>query len=92
MDAQSVPMIRTDNQKNRNISLGLENNYKVFLFSSVVQALFSLQSFQDHLKYFTTDKPSDPDAVSNVKGLFGDIEQTRELSRRSIRNHECVSI
>ena len=88
MDAQSVSMILTDNQKNRNIFLSLKNNYKVFFFNSVVQTSCLLQSFQGHVKYLT----SDPDVVSNVKEFFGDIEQTRELPRRSIITHECVSL
>ena len=60
------------------------------LFNSVVQALFSLPSFRDQIKHFTTDWPSDADAASNVKTLFRDIEQSRQQLRSPIRTHESV--
>ena len=90
MYVQNVTLIVSDNQRNRNIPLGLENSSNVCVFNSVVQALFSLQSFRDHVKHFTTNRPSDADAVLNIKTLFRDIEQLRERSRRPIRSHECV--
>ena len=45
MDVQNVPLIVTDNQRNRNVPLGLKNNSNVCLFNSVVQVLFSQPSF-----------------------------------------------
>ena len=73
MDIQNLPLIVTDNQINRNIRLGSENYSSVCFFNSVVQALFSSPSFRDHVKHFTTYRPSDTDAVSNVKTLFRTI-------------------
>ena len=36
MDVQNVPLIVTDNQRNGDIQLGLENNSNVCFFNSVV--------------------------------------------------------
>ena len=43
-DVQNVLPVVTDNQRNRSIPLGLENNSKVCFFNYVVQALFFLPS------------------------------------------------
>ena len=59
----------TGNERNRNIPLPLEKN-SVCFFNSFLQALFSLPSFREHGKIFTTNRPSDGDAVSNVTTLF----------------------
>ena len=50
MDVQNVPPIVKENLGNRSILLGLANNSNLYLFNSVVQALFLLLSFQDHVK------------------------------------------
>ena len=50
MDVQNVPPIVKENLGNRSILLGLANNSNLYLFNSVVQALFLLPSFQDHVK------------------------------------------
>ena len=50
MDVQNVPPIVKENLRNRSILLGLANNSNVYLFNSVVQALFLLPSFRDHVK------------------------------------------
>ena len=65
-----MPLIVTDNERNRNIPLPLENN-SVCFFNSFLQALFSLSSFREHDKTFTINRPSDGDAaVSNITTLF----------------------
>ena len=40
MDVQNVPPIVKENLGNRSILLGLANNSNLYLFNSVVQALF----------------------------------------------------
>ena len=50
MDVQNVPPIVKENLGNRSILLGLANNSNLYLFNSVVQALFLFPSFQDHVK------------------------------------------
>ena len=47
-------------------------------FNSVFFNLFSLLFFRYHVENFTTDRPSDADAVSNVKTVFRDIEESSE--------------
>ena len=49
-----------------------------------------MPSFRDHVKHFTAGRPGDADAVSNIKTLFRDIEQSSERSRSPIRTHECM--
>ena len=46
--------------------------------------------FRDHVKHSTNDRPSDADAVSNIKRLFRDIEQSRERLSRPIKPHKCI--
>ena len=55
--------------------------------NTVVQDLLSFSSFRDHVKHFTTGRPS---VALIIKTLFRDIEQSREQSGRSVRTHECV--
>ena len=45
MDAQNVPPIVKDDQRNRSIPLGMENNSNVCFFNAVVQSFILLPSF-----------------------------------------------
>ena len=72
MGVQNEPPIVMDNQRHRSIPLGWENGSNMRFFNSVVQTLFLLPSFRDHVKHITTDRPSDAEAVSNIKMLFRD--------------------
>ena len=63
--------------------VGLTNNSNVCFFNSVMQSLFSLQSFRNHVISFTQ---TESDAVNNIKDLFESMETSDNL----IRTHECV--
>ena len=59
-------------------------------FQFCCSSVILINTLCDHVKLFSTDRPSDADAVSNVETLFRDIEQSREQSCRPIRTHECI--
>ena len=54
--------------------IGLVNVRNDCFFNSVIQALFSLQSFRTHVSNFDTQIPSEIDPVHSIKLLFREIE------------------
>ena len=59
-------------------------------FQFCCSSVILINTLCDHVKLFSTDRPSDADAVSNVETLFRDIEHSREQPCRPIRTHECI--
>ena len=64
--------ITLDNDDNEPI--GLVNVRNDCFFNSVIQALFSLQSFRYHVNNFNPQIPDEVEPVRSVKKLFRDIE------------------
>ena len=65
--------IRNDIE-NINGPIGLVNVAHDCFFNSVVQALFSLETFRNHVRNFDSQIPDEVDAVYSIKQLFRDIE------------------
>ena len=61
-----------DNDDNEPI--GLVNVRNDCFFNSVIQALFSLQSFKHHVNNFNPQIPDEIEPVQSIKKLFRDIE------------------
>ena len=58
----------------KNGPIGLVNVAYDCFFNSVVQALFSLQSFRNHVKNFSSQIHDEVNAVCHIKQLFRDME------------------
>ena len=74
-----------DNDKKKPISL--VNVANDCFFNSVVQALFSLQSFRNHVKNFDSHINDEINAVHSIKQLFSDMEAK---STNIIQTHEYL--
>ena len=57
-----------------NEPIGLVNVRNDCFFNSVIQTLFSLQSFRNHVNNFNPQIPDEVEPVQSIKRLFRDIE------------------
>ena len=67
--------------------IGLVNIANDCFFNSVIQALFTLSSFRNHVRNFDTMIPNELNAVCSIKQLFRDMEAK---SNDSIQTHDCL--
>ena len=75
--------------------IGLINHSNDCFFNSVIQALFSLQSFRDHVMNFDErnfDKANShtKNAASSIKRLFRAIEQMKATSDGPLTTHNYI--
>ena len=78
-----------DNIENINGPIGLVNVAHDCFFNSVVQALFSLETFRNHVRNFDSQIPDEVDAVCSIKQLFRDIEAK---SNNRLHTHENLTL
>ena len=70
-----------------NVPVGLVNIRNDCFFNSVIQALFTLESFRDHVKQFETPVSDEFSAVNSIKHLFTQIESR---PNNSIETHDFL--
>ena len=76
-----------DNNINGNGPIGLVNIANDCFFNSVVQALFALSSFRNHVKNFDTQIHNEINAVCSIKQLFRDMEAKLN---NPLQTHVCL--
>ena len=70
----SVTIQGNENDNDQNRPIGLVNIANDCFFNSVVQTLFALPSFRNHVRNFETHIPEEESAVHSIKELFRYIE------------------
>ena len=72
VDEQNIESVDSINTRNISAPLGLKNypNQNVCFFNSVIQVLFSVESFREHIRQLNTIDP----IVLTIKNLFRQIE------------------
>ena len=78
-----IPQVVSDTSR----PIGLVNIRNDCFFNSVVQTLFSLQSFRQHVRNFHTVIPDEVTAVSSIKHLFRVMESN---SNNLIQTHDGI--
>ena len=71
--SENISTVSKTNDDN-NIPVGLVNIRNDCFFNSVIQALFTLESFRDHVRQFETHVSDEFSAVNSIKHLFSQIE------------------
>ena len=70
---ENISTVSKTNNDN-NVPVGLVNIRNDCFFNSVIQALFTLESFRDHVRQFETPVSDELSAVNSIKHLFSQIE------------------
>jgi ubiquitin C-terminal hydrolase len=70
--------------------VGLINYSNDCFFNSVIQALFSLQSFRDHVRNFDEADSHTKDAAFSIKKLFRAIEEIKATSDGPLTTHDYI--
>ena len=70
--------------------VGLINHSNDCFFNSVIQALFSLQSFRDHVRNFDEADSHTKDAAFSIKKLFRAIEEIKATSDGPLTTHNYI--